>query len=102
MGDTMLGRGRPPKRPAISHVRELSLADLAGLKRAKPNPIKRFRDSHHLMARLFASGLRVSEVAELTGYSISRVSIFHNDPAFQNLVASFRKVEDEVAKDRIS
>lgn len=97
----MLGRGRPPKRPAISHVCELTPADLAGLKRGKASPIKRFRDSHHLMARLFASGMRVSEVAEACGYSVNRVSIFHNDPAFQELIAQKRHLADEVFKDRI-
>ena len=65
-------------------------------------PIKRFRDSHHRMARLFASGLRVREVAELTGYSVSRVSIFHNSPAFQELIAQKREIEDEIARDEIS
>jgi hypothetical protein len=54
------------------------------------------------MARLFASGLRVSEVAELTGYSIARVSTFHSTPSFQELIAEKRKVEDEVARDAIS
>lgn len=97
----MLGRGRPPKRPAIASVSELTPADLASLKRGKASPIKRFRDSHHLMARLFASGMRVSEVAAACGYSVNRVSIFHNDPAFQELVAQKRHLEDEVFKDRI-
>ncbi len=65
-------------------------------------PIKRFRDSHHRMARLFASGMRVSEVAELTGYSVSRVSLYHSSPAFQDLIAEKRKVEDEIARDQIT
>jgi hypothetical protein len=54
------------------------------------------------MARLFASGLRVTEVAALTGYSVSRVSIFYNNPAFQDLVAEKRLVEDQIAKDHIT
>jgi hypothetical protein len=54
------------------------------------------------MARLFASGLRVGEVAELTGYSVSRVSLFHSSPAFQDLIAEKRKVEDEIARDAIT
>jgi len=54
------------------------------------------------MARLFASGLRVREVAELTGYSVSRVSIFHNSPAFQELISQKREIEDEIARDEIS
>jgi hypothetical protein len=54
------------------------------------------------MARLFASGLRVKEVAELTGYSVSRVSLFHTSPAFQELIAQKREVEDEIARDEIT
>jgi len=54
------------------------------------------------MARLFASGLRVNEVATLTGYSISRVSLFHTSPAFQELIAEKRKLEEEVYRDAIT
>lgn len=97
----MLGRGRKAIRPAIGLVRELTVEELA-TPRAKAQPIQKFRDSHHRMARLFASGLRVGEVAELTGYSVSRVSLFHSNPAFQELVAEKRKVEDEIARDAIT
>jgi len=53
------------------------------------------------MARLFASGLRVNEVATLTGYSVSRVSLFHTNPMFQELIAEKRKVEEEEHRDSI-
>ena len=97
----MLGPGRRPGRPGIGQVRELTLEEVMA-PRGRIAPIQRFRDSHHRMARLFASGLRVREVAELTGYSVSRVSIFHNSPAFQELIAQKREIEDEVARDEIS
>ena len=98
----MLGRGRRPVRPAIGQVRELTREEVLGAKRGRLDPIKRFRDSHHRMARLFASGLRVGEVAELTGYSISRVSLFHTSPAFQELVQEKRRLEEEAHKDAIT
>ena len=99
----MLGRGRPPQRPAIISVRPLTAEDLASLRtRSAVNPVKRFRDSHHKMARLFASGLRVGQVAELTGYSVSRVSVFHNNPTFQALIAEKRGIEDAIAADQIT
>src|SRR5262245_45938150 len=98
----MLGRGRRAERPAIGQVRELTREEVSGMKRGRVDPIKRFRDSHHRMARLFASGLRVSEVASLTGYSISRVSLFHTNPAFQELVAEKRKIEEEEFRDSIT
>jgi hypothetical protein len=97
----MLGRGRKSIRPAIGQVRELTKGELES-PRAKATPIQKFRDSHHRMARLFASGLRVGQVAELTGYSVSRVSLFHSSPAFQDLIAEKRKVEDEIARDQIT
>jgi hypothetical protein len=97
----MLGRGRKSIRPAIGQVRELTAEEIKG-PRAKAQPTQKFRDSHHRMARLFASGLRVGEVAELTGYSVSRVSLFHSSPAFQELIAEKRKIEDEIARDAIT
>jgi len=98
----MVGPGRPPIRPVIRHVRELTSDDLRSYKQGRENPIKRFRDSHLMMARLFASGLRPGQVAEYTGYSISRVSIFHNNPAFQELIAKEREIGTEVWKDQIT
>lgn len=97
----MLGPGRRPGKPEIGQVRELTLAEISE-PRGQVAIIKRFRDSHHRMARLFASGLRVREVAELTGYSVSRVSMFHTSPAFQELIAQKREVEDEIARDEIT
>jgi hypothetical protein len=98
----MLGRGRPPAKAAIIGVRPLTAEEVRAAPRGKVSLVKRFRDSHHRMARLFASGLRVSEVAALTGYSVSRVSIFYNNPAFQDLVADKRLIEDQIARDHIT
>lgn len=98
----MLGRGRQAKTPAIGQVRELTREEVLGTPRARAAPIQRFRDSHHRMARLFASGLRVSEVASLTGYSVSRVSLFHTSPAFQDLIAEKRQIEEEIHRDSIT
>lgn len=98
----MLGRGRKPIRPGIGQVRELTRAEVASMPRGRTEPIQKFRDSHHRMARLFASGLRVGEVAELTGYSVSRVSLYHTSPAFQELIAEKRKIEDEISRDAIT
>src|SRR5262245_9113562 len=98
----MLGRGRPAKHPSIGPSRELTQAEILAVRKSSVTPVQKFRDSHHRMARLFASGLRVKEVAELTGYSVSRVSLLHNNPAFQNLIADKRQIEDEIHRDQIS
>jgi len=53
--------------------------------------VRRFRDPHHRVARLFASGLGLAEVAARSGYSYNRVSQLHADPAFQELIATYRR-----------
>jgi len=98
----MPGPGRPPHRPQVTHVRELTELDLKGFKQGREPPIKRYRDSHHEMARLFAMGMRVGEVAETMGYSISRVSVHYNNPTFKELVAGYAQVKDDITRDQIS
>jgi hypothetical protein len=51
------------------------------------------------MAQLFACGLRTREVAELTGYSLARVSVLRATPAFGDLVDQKRGLDEEVLKD---
>lgn len=63
--------------------------------RGRAPAAKRFRDSHHMIARLFAMGLRSGEVASRTGYSLARVSLLRNDPAFDELVSAYRSDVDE-------
>lgn len=74
-------------------VRDLVREDLAVLKerRAQIPAVTRFRDSHHRLARLFASGMTIPQVHERCGYSLARVSTLHADPAFQELIAEYRK-----------
>ena len=75
-------------------MRELVEADLKGLVRGKAPAVRRFRDSHHRVARLFAMGLRSGEVAEATGYSNVRISTLRGDPAFEELVVQYREDVD--------
>lgn len=73
-------------------MRELTREDLRALNgpRPKVSAVQKFRDSHHRIAMLFAEGLRMREVKEITGYSYPRLSVLHSDPAFQDLIASYR------------
>lgn len=91
----MFGRGRPGKSPTIDGVEELRPEDLDGLKRGRAPAVKNLKDSHHLVARLLAIGLRPGEVAERAGYSRVRISILQADPSFQELVQHYRTVEAE-------
>jgi len=94
----MIGQLRTkPSRPLpIGEVRDLIRSDLALLRlpRAKTDVVARFRDSHHQIARMFASGMRVQEVWQRSGYSYTRISVMHTDPAFQELIASYRDKVD--------
>jgi hypothetical protein len=51
------------------------------------------------MAQLFACGLRPKEVAELTGYSLARVSLLRSTPAFDDLVDQKRGLDESDLKD---
>lgn len=96
-------RGKIATKPEILAVRPLTRDDLALLidKRmgedGRPiiGVVRRFRDTHHRIARLFASGLRIGEVVERSGYSYPRVKTLADDPAFQELIAKYREKVDE-------
>src|SRR5438105_2787384 len=55
-----------------------------------PPAIKTIRQTHHLAARLLAEGRPAVEVAAITGYSQSRLSIFKSDPAFAELLEYYK------------
>lgn len=93
----MAGRGRPEKRRGIASVRELTPADIARLdsgERGSIPAVKSLRDSHHRVARLIASGMRLTDVAYETGYSLTRIYTLNATPAFKELVESYRDPEN--------
>lgn len=55
----------------------------------------RFREAHHAIAQMFASGWTISKVSRETGYSRRRLNIMLADPAFQDLVAEKAKGNEE-------
>lgn len=87
---------RNPNSPRILSVEPLTRADLDALRAKSARPqIKALRDTHHAIARLFATGMKLAEIAEQTGYSITRLSILRHDPAMEELIARYRGLEDE-------
>jgi len=94
----LAGPGRRALPLEAEVVRPLNEADLALLATKDAGstapPLKKIGDRHHALARLLASGVSEGEAALITGYDISRVSILKNSPAFQELVALYRKEVD--------
>lgn len=53
-------------------------------------PLQEIRTVHQSMARMFASGKSAREVALATGYSAGYVSMLRDDPAFAELMATYK------------
>lgn len=92
-----LHRGILAKHPRVLSVRALVPEDLKVLqeRRVGAPRIKSFRESHHRVARLIASGLRNADVSRLTGYSTNRIGQLKEDPSFEQLIAEYRGKVDE-------
>ena len=93
----VLHRGKIATQPDITLVRSLTREDLALVLEKRPivqGVVRRFRDPHHRVARLFAAGIRIDEVVERSGYSYQRVWTLQQDPAFQELIAKYREKVD--------
>jgi hypothetical protein len=90
-------KGAVPKPIPIGQPEPLIAADLERLKekRYAPSTPQKLRDSHHMIARLRASGLRGFQIAERMGYSAVRVNDLLNSPAMEELVAQYRAKVDE-------
>lgn len=88
----MLHKGAIAKKFTVDTVRELTREELGLLAepRQRQPGVARFRDPHHRLARLISSGLRYDDVAAKSGYSKGRVLTLMQDPAFLELVASYR------------
>jgi hypothetical protein len=89
----MVTRGRAVSaRPELGPIRSLAREDLAllAVRRDPVNIIQKLRDPHHRLARMLATGMRQVEVAALCGMSYNRLHVLTKDPAFQELVASYR------------
>lgn len=81
----------------ILEMRPLTRADLALLQLPVPPPnlVKTIKDAHHDVARLLVSGMSVTDVAAVTGYTMSRICVLKASPAFQELMARKREIVDD-------
>jgi len=60
------------------------------------------RESYQTKARLVASGRTLSEIAHLTGESLSGLERLLYDPAFRDLVSRYRRAENETSTKRFA
>lgn len=90
-------KGPVAKPIPIGQPEPLIAADLERLKeqRYAPSTPQKLRDSHHMIARLRASGLRNFQIAERMGYSVVRVTALLSSPAMEELIAQYRVKVDE-------
>jgi hypothetical protein len=89
------GRATKPIKAELG--RPLTESDLKALESERgitAPAITKLRESHHQLARVIASGAKPSVAALITGYSVSRISILLADPAFSELVATYRGCKD--------
>lgn len=87
-------RQRSGRVPELGPIEPLTRADLAVLTEPRDQSSvqpKTLRDSHHRIARMFASGMRPKEIGEITGYTITRLGILRRSPAMVELIAEYRK-----------
>lgn len=100
------GNRRPSAELIIEIVRSLCDSDLPRLANpdllgSKPIPIQALRASHHQLAQLIAQGRPDTEIALITGYSPSRISILKSDPTFQHLLAGYQEARNDIFVDTL-
>lgn len=75
------------------YSRDLTEADIAALQGPRgstPKSLARISASHHSVARCLATGMKPNQVALVTGYTPTRISVLQHDPAFSALVEDYR------------
>jgi hypothetical protein len=90
----ILGRGRASAALSVGEVRDMTESDVAlfANRRAVPaDPIKKIGERHHMVAKMLARGAAPGEVARVTGYDPSRISVLKASPAMQELINLYRE-----------
>ena len=97
LGVVLMRKGATQQPIPIGQPTPLAAKDLERLKdpRFVATSPQTLRDSHHMIARLAAMGLRIFQIAERTGYSYQRVRALLDSPAMEELVAQYRRKVDE-------
>lgn len=100
--DVVRTRGRAAVPLTAEVGRPLAESDLLLLETERgvqAKPLTQLRAKHHALARALASGMSEGQAALTAGYSLSRVSVLKDDPAFQQLMAFYRRDQQEAYRD---
>lgn len=94
--------GLQSNQAKIESVKPLTMPDLMSTSPvpAKSN-IDTIRDTHHMIARLVAMGLKQVQVAARSGFTTVRVNQLCHDPAFMELVEHYRGLVTQGFKEEV-
>lgn len=86
----------------VKRVRPLARDELQALKEPRPERpvLQKLREGHHAVARAIAMGMTHAKAARFAGYSVARVTMLTQSPAFQELIAYYRNLLNESFKDQ--
>jgi hypothetical protein len=101
--DEVMGQGGRVYGTTAIKVRDLEEKDIESLWHLRDGDLKtpthtvtKIRHAHHALARLVAEGRKFPEIAAITGYSPTYISLMQVDPAFKNLVDYYKTNIQEV------
>lgn len=100
------GRGKAGMELVITAVKELSADAVAQVGKAQVGidatpKLLSIRATHHQLAKLLAQGYKDIDVAKITGYSPSRISILKRDPSFREIVSHYANVVEQAFTDTV-
>lgn len=85
----------------VEIVRELTVEDLRAVSGApigwKRSPLQKITIAHHTIARMTAEKVSIAEISAATGRTPASITYLRADPAFKELVAHYKKV-NQIAK----
>lgn len=93
----MITRRMTSYKPTILEARPLNRADLACLpnQRQDVGIVAKLRSHHHRIARMDGAGVKDADICEICAISHNRLHTLRKSPAYQELVAQYRKTVDQ-------
>jgi len=104
LGGAPSARGRKAEPLSMAYLRDLNAGDVDQIlnppeQGVTTRPLVKLKSAHHTLAKLMAEGIKMVEASAITGYSLSRISILKNDPAFNELVHYYSQQKEQIYLD---